>query len=235
MQVNTNPIPNLILPRNILVSVFDKSGLDKLVQGILDASPEAVFYSTGGTGKRIQEILDENSHHYISVEDFTDFPEMPGGLVKTLHPKIHAGLLAERNNEEMKNYVEQIMAVRTGSPGVYFDMLVNNLYPFEEVIKSKATNSELARVNIDVGGPTMTEAAAKNWHSIAVVTTPDQYDVILSELKEHRGVRAKTRFDFATIAMRRVGDYRNANADYLEGLDFEKDVAPYINIVDGEK
>ena len=99
IRENVYQVIDLIKPEHVLVSVFDKNGLEGLVRGILEVNPSAKFYSTGGTGKKIIEILGPQSgKNYVSVEEFTGAPEMEGGLVKTLHPKIHAGLLAERGN-----------------------------------------------------------------------------------------------------------------------------------------
>jgi len=105
IRENVYQVVDLIRPAHILVSVFDKSGLEALVRGILGANPSAVFYSTGGTGKKIIEILGGGSSNYKPVEEFTGAPEMEGGLVKTLHPKIHAGLLAERGNPAHEEYL----------------------------------------------------------------------------------------------------------------------------------
>lgn len=232
IRENIHQVIDLIRPDNILVSVFDKSGLAELVAGIMDMNPAARFYSTGGTGKKIVEILGGNaSRNYVSVEDFTGAPEMEGGLVKTLHPKIHAGLLAERGNPAHEEYLYKTLAKAGGPPGVYFDVFVGNLYPFTSVISREGTTSETARVNIDIGGPAMTMASAKNWHSIAVLTAPSQYPGFIRSLTQNNGrIGLAQRFGLATQAMRSIGEYRTAIGNYFSSLDFQRDVKPFLNI-----
>ena len=116
--------------KNVLVSVSDKSGLEGFVKGLIEVNPDVRFMSTGGTYKKIDELLGESSEkHLIQVSDYTGFPEMEGGLVKTLHPKIHAGLLGERNNPEHQRYLKEDL-----DNGVYIDMVVVNLYPFKDIV-----------------------------------------------------------------------------------------------------
>ncbi len=230
IRENIYQVAELIKPSHILVSVFDKSGLDDLVKGILDVNRAAKFYSTGGTGKKIIEILGPDAAaNYTSVEDFTGAPEMEGGLVKTLHPKIHAGLLAERGNPSHEEYLYKTLAMMGGSPGVYFDIFVGNLYPFTSVIAKEGTTPETARVNIDIGGPAMTMASAKNWHSVAVLTSPGQYRDFISALKVNKGmIGLQQRFDLAAAAMKSIGEYRTAIGNYFSSLDFSKDVRPNL-------
>lgn len=232
IRENIHQVINLIKPAHVLVSVFDKNGLEKLIKGILEANPDARFYSTGGTGKKIIEILgNQSKKNYVSVEDFTGAPEMEGGLVKTLHPKIHAGLLAERGNPDHEEYLFKALARKGGMPGVYFDIFVGNLYPFTSVISKEGTTSETARVNIDIGGPAMTMASAKNWHSVAVLTSADQYAGFIQELKNQNGrTGLQQRFKLAAQAMKSIGEYRTAIGNYFSELDFEKDVRPFLNI-----
>lgn len=232
IRENVHQVIDLIKPRHVLVSVFDKAGLEELVQGLLEVSAEVRFYSTGGTGKRIRDILGPRAgDNYLSVEEFTGAPEMEGGLVKTLHPKIHAGLLAERGNPAHEEYLRNTLAAMGGREGVYFDIFVGNLYPFTSVIAEPATTSETARVNIDIGGPAMTMAAAKNWHGIAVLTSPAQYKGFLLSIRETGGmVSLEQRFGLARQAMRLIGDYRTAIADYFMTLDFGQDVRPFLSI-----
>ena len=232
IRENIHQVIDLIKPEHILVSVFDKNGLDELVKGILEVNQDARFYSTGGTGKKIIEILGPQSKkNYVSVEDFTGAPEMEGGLVKTLHPRIHAGLLAERGNPAHEEYLYKTLAQNGAAPGVYFDIFVGNLYPFTSVISKEGTTSETARVNIDIGGPAMTMASAKNWHSVAVLTSADQYAGFIQALKNQNNRTAlKQRFKLAAQAMKSIGEYRTAIGNYFSALDFEKDVRPFLNI-----
>ncbi len=231
IRENVYQVIDLIKPDNILVSVFDKGGLAELVEGIMRANPSARFYSTGGTGKKIIEILGKDAQgHYTSVEEFTGAPEMEGGLVKTLHPKIHAGLLAERGNPAHEEYLYRTLAKMGGSPGVYFDVFVGNLYPFTTVVSKKDVTAEAARVNIDIGGPAMTMASAKNWHSVAVLTSPSQYPAFISHLGKHGGKTGlDQRFKLASEAMKSIGEYRTAIGNYFCSLDFEKNVKPLLN------
>ncbi len=231
IRENIYKVIDLIRPEHILVSVFDKTGLEGLVRGILGVNPAARFYSTGGTGKKILDILGNRSGNYTAVEDFTGAPEMEGGLVKTLHPKIHAGLLAERGNPAHEEYLYKTLAGMGGSPGVYFDVFVGNLYPFTDVVSKKDTTPETARVNIDIGGPAMTMASAKNWHGIAVLASPAQYAGFIKALQEHGGgIGLRERFELARQAMKFVGEYRSAIGAYFGGLDFDRDVKTSMNI-----
>ena len=232
---NVFPVPELIVPRHVLLSVYDKSGLKELVNGIIDnINPDVMFYSTGGTGRTVVAALgDRAASHYTPVEEFTGYPEMDGGLVKTLHPKIHAGLLAERNNSEHMRYLETIIQGRNGGPGVYFDLMVGNFYPFKETIektiKKTEITSESARADIDIGGPTMIGAAAKNWHSVAVLTHPGQYPAFLQKVITQKGITAEQRFSLAVVAMKTIAKDRTAIHEYFSTLDFEKDVRPHLN------
>ncbi len=230
IRENIHQVIDLIKPEHVLVSVFDKNGLDELVKGILGVNPHAQFYSTGGTGKKILEVVGPQAEkNYVSVEDFTGAPEMEGGLVKTLHPKIHAGLLAERGNPAHEKYLYEILARDGSKPGVYFDVFVGNLYPFASVISTEGTTSETARVNIDIGGPAMTMASAKNWHSIAVLTSASQYTEFIQQLKKQNGcISLEQRFKLAAQAMRSIGEYRTAIGNYFSALDYEKDVKPFL-------
>jgi phosphoribosylaminoimidazolecarboxamide formyltransferase/IMP cyclohydrolase len=232
IRENIYTVIDLIKPEHILVSVFDKSGLDELVNGIIAVNADAKFYSTGGTGKKITEILGTNaSRNYVSVEEFTGAPEMEGGLVKTLHPKIHAGLLAERGNPSHEDYLYKTLSEMSGSAGVYFDVFVGNLYPFTSVVAKEGTTSETARVNIDIGGPAMTMASAKNWHSIAVLTSASQYQNFIRSLKDNNSsISLEMRFDLAKEALQTIGEYRSAIAAYFSALDFDKDIKPILNI-----
>ena len=225
IRENKFPVKEIVVPGNILVSVHDKTGLDELVAGILEQSPAAIFFSTGGTGTALERILGHRALiQYKSIEEFTNCPAMEGGLVKTLHPKVHAGLLGERENPEHMRFIEDVMQRMTGTLGVYFDLLVCNFYPFNEVIAKPDATPERARVNIDIGGPTMVRAAAKNWHSVAVLVSPEQYKVFLGNLRAHSGVTAYQRFEFAVAAFRMIADYDAAIAQYLSRLNFEREV-----------
>lgn len=230
IRENKFPIPEFIPPQHVLVSVFDKTDLAVLVDGLLAFNHQVHFYATGGTGQRIAEILSGRraTTNYTPIERFTSSHEMEGGLVKTLHPKIHAGLLGERQNPQHALYLQQ-MASSTGSSGVYFDIMVGNFYPFSEAVEQPDATPEQARINIDIGGPTMIMAAAKNWHSVAVLTNPQQYRPFLNEMHgDCRGISAALRFSLAKEAIHLVAQYRKENDFYFSKLDFERDVRPHL-------
>lgn len=232
LRPNAFNVVDKIKPEHVLVSVFDKTGLDVLIPGLLRASPDVMIYSTGGTGKKIMEILGANAgKNYMAVEEFTGAPEMEGGLVKTLHPKIHSGLLAERGNPAHIEYLEKTMAQFGKGPGFFFDVFVGNFYPFSKTVAKEDATAETARINIDIGGPGMTMAAAKNWHSVSVLTDPEQYKHFLEDLEHFGSVSAKLRFDLARFAFTAIGNYRMEIGEYFMGMNFEEDALPTINLV----
>ncbi len=226
-----NNLPDIVSINNTLVSVSKKQGLDFLIESLIEHNSKLQFFATGGTGQELKKILGETKLvHFRSIDEFTQTPEMQGGLVKTLHPKIFSGLLAEPANEAHKQYIEKEMRELTGSSGVYFDLVVCNFYPFEELINLPEANHELSRQNIDIGGPSMIMAAAKNWHRIAVLTSPEQYGDFINQLRKHNGIDIRYRFELAQKAMSVVAMYRKTIADYFSHLDFNKDVLPGLNL-----
>jgi len=152
--------------RRALVSVYDKTGLDDLVRGLHDAGVALV--STGGSAARIESL----GIPVTRVEELTGFPECLDGRVKTLHPKVHAGILADRR---LDTHVEQLRELGVEP----FDLVVSNLYPFRQTVASGATPDECVE-QIDIGGPSMVRAAAKNHPSVAIVTSPSRYDEVLA-------------------------------------------------------
>ncbi|HEY2878025.1 bifunctional phosphoribosylaminoimidazolecarboxamide formyltransferase/IMP cyclohydrolase [Nocardioides sp.] len=154
--------------RRALVSVYDKTGLDDLVRGLAGAGVELV--STGGSAGRIESL----GLPVTKVEDLTGFPECLDGRVKTLHPKVHAGILADRR---LDSHVQQLADLGIEP----FDLVVSNLYPFVDTVTSGATPDQCVE-QIDIGGPSMVRAAAKNHPSVAVVTSPDRYPDVLAAL-----------------------------------------------------
>ncbi len=213
---------------NVLVSVSDKSGLEKLVHGLIGVNPNIKFISTGGTYRKLKDILSDNHTKYsyesnlIEVAKYTGFPEMPGDLVKTLHPKIHAGLLGERNNPEHHKYLAEIL-----DGGLFIDLAVVNLYPFKEIIgkikageidknTGKPYNFESARGNIDIGGPAMIRAAAKNFPSCAVASAPSQYENIIEVIKNNdSSTTFDIRLQLAKEAFKTTAEYENSITLYL--------------------
>jgi phosphoribosylaminoimidazolecarboxamide formyltransferase/IMP cyclohydrolase len=191
--------------RQALISVSDKTGLVELAQGL--AKRNIRILSTGGTAK----LLADKGIPVTEVADHTGFPEMLDGRVKTLHPKIHGGLLARRDLPAHMAAIEQhgISAI---------DLLVVNLYPFEATVAKPNCTLEDAIENIDIGGPAMVRSAAKNWKGVAVLTDPSQYADVLTEIEKDGTVSETTRFALAVAAFNRISNYDGAISDYLSAL-----------------
>jgi len=227
MAVNiVEKIDDLVLVKNVIISVSNKAGLEKLVPGLIEQCAGVKIYSTGGTYSSIKEILkDKAGKHLVQVSDYTGQPEMQGGLVKTLDWKIYLGLLSETYNPAHQEDIKRYKAVG-------FDLVVVNLYPFRETIAKSGTTSEQARANIDIGGPCMIRASAKNFIRVGVVVEPRDYDLLLSELKKHRGkISLGFRKQMAEKAFEHTASYDRAIADYFAGTDFEKVKSAYKEIV----
>ncbi len=166
----SGPAPDRIAIRRALVSVYDKSGLEELVHGLHDAGVELV--STGGSARLIADL----GLPVVRVEELTGFPECLDGRVKTLHPRVHAGILADRR---LPAHVAELAELGVEP----FDLVVSNLYPFTETVRSGAAPDECVE-QIDIGGPSMVRAAAKNHPSVAIVTSPSRYADVLAALGE---------------------------------------------------
>jgi len=186
-----------------LLGVSDKTGLVEFARGLRDCGVELI--ATDGT----QRFLAEHGVEARSVSDVAGFAEMLDGRVKTLHPAIHAGILARRDDPEHLKQLEE----RGFAP---IDIVVVNLYPFSEAVARGADHHTVVE-NIDIGGPTLIRAAAKNADSVAVVVSAAQYGVVLDELREHGEVAAATRQRLAAQAFAHVAAYDTAIADYLRG------------------
>ena len=185
-----------------LISVSDKTGVVELAQALHALKFELV--STGGTAK----LLAEKGLPVTEVAQLTDFPEMLDGRVKTLHPKVHGGLLARRDLPEH-------MAALKAHDIQTIDVLVVNLYPFEATVAKPGCTLEDAIENIDIGGPAMVRSAAKNWKDVAVLTDASQYAGVIEELKMLGQVSAKTKFSLSVAAFNRISNYDAAISDYL--------------------
>jgi len=209
-------IDDAVKVSHVLASVSDKTGLDKLIPALVRINPGVKIYSTGGTHKAILDILGENArNNLVQVSDYTGQPEMQGGLVKTLDFKIYLGLLSETYNEA---HVQDLQ--RTG--GVAIDMVVVNLYPFKETIARPDVTPEQARGNIDIGGPCMVRASAKNFIRVASVTDPRDYRKVISEMKTSSGcLSLATRFKLAKKAFSHTASYDKAIAVYLRTLEID--------------
>jgi phosphoribosylaminoimidazolecarboxamide formyltransferase / IMP cyclohydrolase len=211
MAVNiVRKIDDAVPVRHVLMSVSNKRGLEEFVRGLVRINPSVKIYSTGGTFKTVGEVLGKSaSQNLVSVSDYTGQPEMQGGLVKTLDFKIYLGLLSETYNDSHRADLERVK-------GVALDMVVVNLYPFVETIARKGVTAEEARSNIDIGGPCMVRASAKNFLRVASVTDPADYPAILRELELGKGtISLQTRFDLARKAFRHTAEYDAAIAAYL--------------------
>ena len=187
-----------------LVSVHDKTGAVEFARGLTDLGIELL--STGGTAS----LLKQNGLHVHEIADYTGFPEILDGRVKTLHPKIHAGLLYRRDDQNHRETIAKL-----GIPPI--DMVVVNLYPFEKVTSQQVSLND-AIENIDIGGPTMIRAAAKNYQSVAVLTDPTEYSEILQELKQSGGLSKQTCFRLMVKAFERTASYEAAISTYFTQL-----------------
>lgn len=192
--------------KKALVSVSDKRGITEFIKELINLDIDII--STGGTAK----VLKEKGFPIIDVSEYTGFPEMLDGRVKTLHPKIHAGLLGIRDNPEhlkkMKEFnIEPI------------DMVVVNLYPFESTVAKKDCSLEEAIENIDIGGPTLLRAAAKNFRFVTVLVDPDDYLEVLKEIKENGGnVSLETNFRLAKKVFQYTSRYDGVISNFLSSL-----------------
>ncbi|HVO29106.1 MAG TPA: bifunctional phosphoribosylaminoimidazolecarboxamide formyltransferase/IMP cyclohydrolase [bacterium] len=188
-----------------LISLSDKTGAADFAKGLAAAGVEIV--SSGGTA----EHLRKQGVAVVELGDFTGFPEMLDGRVKTLHPAIHAGLLARRDKPE---HLETL--AKHGLKPI--DLVVVNLYPFESTVAKPDHSFEQAIENIDIGGPTMLRSAAKNWEGVGVVTDPSDYAVVLEEVRAG-GLKRATRFELMRRCFDRVAAYDDAISSYLSALD----------------
>ncbi|ROH86328.1 bifunctional phosphoribosylaminoimidazolecarboxamide formyltransferase/IMP cyclohydrolase PurH [Pseudomethylobacillus aquaticus] len=189
--------------KRALISVSDKTGIIELAQALNALGVEIL--STGGTAK----LFREQQIPVIEVSDYTGFPEMLDGRVKTLHPKVHGGLLGRRELPEHVAAMQQ-----AGIPNI--DLLVVNLYPFEATVAKADCTLEQAIENIDIGGPAMVRSAAKNWRDVAVLTDASQYAEFITELKSTSGATSQaTRFALSVAAFNRISNYDAAISDYL--------------------
>jgi len=214
--------PDLVPLRNVLVSTFDKSGLAELVRAIASLCPGSRFFSTGGTLEAIRGALgDRASSRVVAVSDYTGQPEMQGGLVKTLDWKIYLGLLAETGNERHAADLERMGAVA-------FDAVIVNLYPFAAAAADPYFNPEELRQRIDIGGPAMVRAAAKNFLRVASVSDPSQYGALVAELKDFEGSTGLSfRRRLAAEAFERTSRFDALVAEKLAALDIETLDATY--------
>src|SRR6266480_1799360 len=201
--------------RTALISVSDKSGLAEFARGL--ARFKIKILSTGGTAK----LLAEQGLPVTEVADYTGFPEMLDGRVKTLHPRLHAGILARRDSPA------HLAAIKAA--GIEpIDLVVVNLYPFARTVAKPNCTLAEAIENIDIGGPSMLRAAAKNYAGVAVLTDPSDYSKVIAEMGEHGGALSEgTRFALAQKAFAHSAAYEAAIGNYLTGLAGDGNLAPF--------
>ena len=211
---------------NALLSVSDKTGILELAQAL--HAQGIKLLSTGGTAK----LLADNGLPVTEVAEMTGFPEMLDGRVKTLHPRVHGGLLARRD-------LPAHMAALAEHQIDTIDVLVVNLYPFESTVAKPGCTLEDAIENIDIGGPAMVRSAAKNWKDVAVLTDVSQYASVMAELKASGEVSDKTKFALSVAAFNRISQYDGAISDYLSAVQLGDDVpagkvAPTLDLFSGQ-
>jgi phosphoribosylaminoimidazolecarboxamide formyltransferase / IMP cyclohydrolase len=191
---------------NALISVSDKTGIVEFARALHALGIRLI--STGGTAN----LLAEQGLPVTEVAQLTGFPEMLDGRVKTLHPKVHGGLLARR---ELPDH----MAALEAHDIDIIDLLVVNLYPFEATVAKPGCTLDDAIENIDIGGPAMVRSAAKNWKDVGVLTDASQYPLVLEELKSEGKLSDKTRFALSVAAFNRISNYDAAISDYLSSIE----------------
>ncbi|MBC7541407.1 MAG: hypothetical protein H7338_01605 [Candidatus Sericytochromatia bacterium] len=222
-STETPSLTDRVAIRNVVVSVADKQLLTLVVQALHDGGLPVTLFATGGT---LQTLHAANATlatplAITAIEDYTGFPEMPGGLVKTLHPLIHGGLLAEPGDEAQRQYCDRL--------GIEaFDLAIINLYPFEAVVRQPDSSLDTARRHIDIGGPAVLRAAAKNFLRVGVGVDPADYPAIAAELTAQSGcLSLMTRWQMAQKAFQHVTDYDTAISDYLSAQSWDTVLATY--------
>ncbi len=188
-----------------LISVTDKSGIVDFARSLEELGIEIL--STGGTARTIRD----GGVKVLDISEYTGFPEMMDGRVKTLHPKVHGGLLGRRDNQQDI----QMMRIH-GIKDI--NMVVVNLYQFEQTISRAGCTLEEAVENIDIGGPSMLRSAAKNFRYVTVIVDPSDYPQVLKEIRESGQTTLKTRLELAKKVFNHTWQYDRAISDYLEGV-----------------
>lgn len=197
-----------------LISLTDKSGIEGFARELESLGIEIL--STGGTAKKMRD----NGIRVKDVAEFTGFPEMLDGRVKTLHPKVHGGILAQKRNPDHLRQMEQhgLQAI---------DIVAVNLYAFDKATADPACTLANAIENIDIGGPTMLRSSAKNFQDVTVIVDPADYPTVLAELKEHGNTTLKTRFRLAKKVFALTGQYDTMITAWLDKIDIDSN--PYFS------
>lgn len=201
--------------KRALISVYDKEGIVDFAKKLESLGWEIV--STGGTS----QVLKAEGINVVDVSEITEFPECFDGRVKTLHPKIHGGILSLRDNEEHKSTMNKLDIKQ-------IDMVVNNLYPFKETILKENASHIDAIENIDIGGPSMIRAAAKNYKFVSIVVDPSDYDLVLKEISKNKDTSEDTRLYLASKAFSHTSQYDTLISQYFNkyaNIEFPKVVS----------
>jgi len=191
-----------------LISLTDKSGIEGFAIEL--AKLDIELLSTGGTAKKLRDA----GLAVMDVSEFTGFPEMLDGRVKTLHPKVHGGILNQRENGE-----HQAQCIEHGLKNI--DLIAVNLYEFEKTIADPGCTLVNAIENIDIGGPTMLRAAAKNFNDVTVIVDPVDYPQVIKEIKETGNTTLKTRFSLAAKVFALTSKYDTAISKWLDKVDID--------------
>ena len=194
---------SIVIPKTALISLSDKTNLETIVSYLIKKKVKII--STGGTFKAIKKITNE----VLEVSEFTGFEEMMDGRVKTLHPKIHAGILARRDQDMEALKQKDFEAI---------DLVIVNLYPFQETIKDGCSFEE-AIEKIDIGGPTMIRAAAKNFNDVVVLSNPDDYEKVMKEWDDNDGISYDCRKYLSQKVFATMANYNKSISQYLNELD----------------
>ena len=196
-----------------LISLTDKSGIEDFARKLEEFGIEIL--STGGTAKKMRDAGIE----VTDVSDFTGFPEMLDGRVKTLHPLVHGGILNQRDNEQHRNQCAEHKIKN-------IDLIAVNLYAFEKTVADPDCSLADAIENIDIGGPTLLRASAKNFHDVTVIVDPYDYELVLDEMREGGNTTLKTRFYLATKVFGLTSHYDTAISEWLDNVNLDSN--PYF-------
>ncbi|HIF18570.1 MAG TPA: bifunctional phosphoribosylaminoimidazolecarboxamide formyltransferase/IMP cyclohydrolase [Cycloclasticus sp.] len=199
-----------------LISVSDKTGIIEFCQQLSDLNVEII--STGGTAK----LLQQNNIPVVEISDYTGFPEMMDGRVKTLHPKVHGGILGRRDIDQAVMQDNDIKPI---------DLVVVNLYPFQQTIANPDCDLATAIENIDIGGPTMIRAAAKNHKDVTIIVDPSDYQKTIDSIKASGGMDDVSRFNFAVKTFEHTAQYDGAIANYLGSIQENGDKAEFSRTI----
>ena len=201
-----------------LISVYDKRGIAEFAKALSGLGVEII--SSGGTAN----LLSKSGIPVVQVSDFTGFPEMMDGRVKTLHPKIHGGILADRS---VKKHIEEASA-----NGIrLIDLVVVNLYPFEETVLQAKDQLDKAIENIDIGGPTLVRAAAKNYKSVAIIVNPERYEECLGQIRQTGGISRELRDSLALEAWEQIAHYDTVIENYFRNqMGKDREFPQFLNL-----